>query len=197
MVTSGTATITSGDTFVAVTHTYGDDDFVVQYEPQTNLAGRDVWISDKTASTFKINISSADSIDHVFGWAITLGVQEAQTPESGQYCVLANILAMPDVPGSQELNFTLQANYESYVSRLIDRASRHIDRYTRRPTAFFNGGATITEYQNGNQSSSEGIYPETARASKLGIKDKVYRLKQSPVISVTSVHQNTAAIGET
>ncbi|MFA5307665.1 MAG: hypothetical protein WC365_09510, partial [Candidatus Babeliales bacterium] len=131
-------------------------------------------------------------------WAITTGIREADTaPSANQYCTLSNITAMPDVPAYQELNFSTQEEYENYVSRLIDRASRHIDRYTRRPTAFFNGGATITEYQNGNQSSSEGIYPETARASKLGIKDKVYRLEQSPVISVTSVHQNTAAIGET
>jgi len=197
MVTSDTATILAGQLSVVVTHTYGSATFVVVWNAERDLGT--VTITDKSTTQFTLNITNMDfEADTSVAWAITTGIREADTaPAANQYCALANILAMPDVPGYQELNFTSQSDYEDYISRLIDRASRHIDRYTRRPTAFFNGGATVTEYQNGNSSSLEGVYPDTARANKISIKDKVYRLEQSPILSITSVSQNTAAIGET
>ncbi|MFA5307152.1 MAG: hypothetical protein WC365_06925 [Candidatus Babeliales bacterium] len=196
MATSGTATIPALASSVVVTHTYGSATFVVVWNAERDLGT--VTITDKSTTQFTINITNVDfEADTSVAWAITTGIREADTaPAANQYCALANISAMPDVPGYQELNFTSQSDFEDYVSRLIDRASRHIDRYTRRPTAFFNGGATVTEYQNGNSSSLEGVYPDTARAGKLDIKNKVYRLSQSPIISVTSVNHNTAAIGE-
>jgi hypothetical protein len=101
---------------------------------------------------------------------------------------------MPDVPGYQELNFSSQDDYESYVGRLIDRASRQIDRFTRRPSGFFNGGASITEYQDGEPFQS-GVYSDTVRAAKNEIRRKLYHLGQSPVVSISSVAHNNNSMG--
>jgi len=71
MATSGVATITAGNTFVVVDHTYGSIPLAVNWEALSALGGRDVWISDKTATQFTINISMADPLDSFdFSWAI-------------------------------------------------------------------------------------------------------------------------------
>jgi len=41
----------------------------IRITPKDNLNGRDYWISDVNSSTFRINISSSDSVDHTFGWS--------------------------------------------------------------------------------------------------------------------------------
>ncbi|MFA5306636.1 MAG: hypothetical protein WC365_04245 [Candidatus Babeliales bacterium] len=194
MTTSGTATITAGNDSVIVEHTYGDDDFVVVWNTSRDVGT--VTITDKSSTQFTITISNIEfEEDTSIAWAITTGIREADTlPSANQYCTISNVLAMPDVPGYQELNFDSQANYETYVSRLVDRASRHIDRYCKRPNSFFNGGASITEYQNGEPYQS-GVYSDTVRAAKNEVRRKLYHLGQSPIISISSVAHNNNSMG--
>jgi len=63
-----TATISAGDTYVDVTHNLNNTPTTVRVTPTTNLGTRSFWVSDKGASTFRININSSDSIDHTFDW---------------------------------------------------------------------------------------------------------------------------------
>jgi len=70
----GSATVTVTNTYVVVTHglaitpTLGD----IQITPQGNLLGRTFWGSDVGATTFRINISTSDTIDHVFSWSVVI-----------------------------------------------------------------------------------------------------------------------------
>jgi len=58
-------------------------------------------------------------------------------------------------------------------------------------------GTYVTEYQNGNRYvTSEGKYAETVRTTDALMKRRTYRLRQSPVLSVTSIKHNDQAIGE-
>jgi len=68
---SGEATITAGNTYVDVSHGLDitPDINKIRITPKDNLNGRDYWISDVNSSTFRINISSSDSVDHTFGWS--------------------------------------------------------------------------------------------------------------------------------
>lgn len=71
---SGTATITAGNTTVAVTHgsfwTPGDDD--VRVTPLDNLNGRSFWVDTIGALTFNINMDVADIGDHEFNWQLVV-----------------------------------------------------------------------------------------------------------------------------
>lgn len=64
----GTATVSAGNTYVDVSHSVGATPTSVQVTPTTNLGARAFWVSDKGASTFRINIDSTDIIDHTFDW---------------------------------------------------------------------------------------------------------------------------------
>jgi len=68
---SGTATITAGATYVDVTHGLATTPDInrIKVTPKDNLGGRSFWISDVGATTFRINISSTDTVDHAFGWS--------------------------------------------------------------------------------------------------------------------------------
>jgi len=70
----GTATITAGNTYVDVTHglaqTPSQDD--IQVTPLTNLAGKSFWVDNIGATTFRINISATDTVNHVFSWRAEL-----------------------------------------------------------------------------------------------------------------------------
>ena len=68
---SGTATITSGSTYVDVSHGLAitPDLAKISLTPQDDLGGRSIWVSDANSLTFRINISSIDSVDHVIGWS--------------------------------------------------------------------------------------------------------------------------------
>lgn len=68
---SGIATIPAGSTYVDVSHglMIVPDPNKIKVTPKDNLGGRSFWISDVTSTTFRINISSADTVDHVFGWS--------------------------------------------------------------------------------------------------------------------------------
>lgn len=68
---SGSGTVTAGNTFVDVTHGlfFTPDINKIEVTPQDDLGGRDFWVSNVGATTFRINISAADLVnDHVFGW---------------------------------------------------------------------------------------------------------------------------------
>jgi len=68
---SGEVTIPADSTYVDVTHGLDitPDINKIRITPKDNLNGRDYWISDVNSSTFRINISSSDSVDHTFGWS--------------------------------------------------------------------------------------------------------------------------------
>lgn len=67
----GTATIPAGSTYVDVPHglSIAPDVSRIRVTPLTNLGGRSFWVSDVTSTTFRINISSADTVDHSFAWS--------------------------------------------------------------------------------------------------------------------------------
>ncbi|MEM1590343.1 MAG: right-handed parallel beta-helix repeat-containing protein [Candidatus Bathyarchaeia archaeon] len=68
---SGAAIITAGNTYVNVAHGLNiiPDINRIKLTPKDNLGGRNWWVSDVGATTFRINISSADTVDHAFGWS--------------------------------------------------------------------------------------------------------------------------------
>ncbi len=192
MALSGTATIAAGDTTETVTHTYGAIPPAISLEPQTNLNGRSYWVTSKTTTTFVINISSIDfETAHVFAWAIG-GITEYEA-SGDQYCTVAKA---KDAIGLtyEELGYMDDDAYETAISNTIDRASRLIDRYCNRPTGFFNGGATQTDYFDA-QSVNSAAYAGTNRYANRNDAKREYHLTQTPVISITSVYKNTADIG--
>jgi hypothetical protein len=64
----GSATVAAGATYVDVTHSLPNTPRIVRATPTSNLGTRAFWVSDKGASTFRINISESDSADHTFDW---------------------------------------------------------------------------------------------------------------------------------
>jgi hypothetical protein len=64
----GTATITAGQTSVVVPHGLIKTPSSIRVSPRTNLAGRSFWVSNIGSSSFTINISATDTVDHVFDW---------------------------------------------------------------------------------------------------------------------------------
>jgi len=67
-ITVDTATISAGDTSVTVTHGMSGTPKVT-ITATTEIGGRDAWVSDVGATTFKINVSSIDlSADFTFNW---------------------------------------------------------------------------------------------------------------------------------
>lgn len=194
MATSGVATVLAGESSVSVAHSFGSSSFVVQINTTRDVGA--VTYTDKTASSFTINISNMDfEADTVIDWSL-LTVDNTVAPSATQYCLVASITDMPDVPTYQELGFADQSTYEDYISRMITACSRFIDRRTRRPTGYYNGGATVTECMDG-KSTGSSAYTNTKRSAMFAAKSRTYRLDQSPVISVTSVSQNSAQVGAT
>lgn len=68
---SGTATIPAGSTYVDVSHGLNITPEIsrIVVTPLDNLGGKNFWISNVTNTTFRINISSADTVDHSFAWS--------------------------------------------------------------------------------------------------------------------------------
>jgi len=67
---SGTATITAGATYVVVSHGLDvtPDINKIKVVPKDNLGGRSFHVDTVGATSFNINISSSDTVDHAFGW---------------------------------------------------------------------------------------------------------------------------------
>lgn len=66
--TSGSTTISAGDSYIDVTHGASSTPSKVRITPTSNLGTRSFWVSNKGANTFRININSSDVIDHTFDW---------------------------------------------------------------------------------------------------------------------------------
>jgi len=66
------------------------------------------------------------------------------------YASVASILDRIGRLGYQSFGFTDSNSFESYVSDLIARASRMIDRYCGVPEGFFSGGSRITVSYRGS-----------------------------------------------
>ena len=114
-----------------------------------------------------------------------------------KYCSLTQVEDMAVGVIYQDLGFDEQSKFDKFVDSLVDRASRFIDRQTQRPDNFFNGGATITEYQDGKADTNSLTYSGTSRASRADKTRRTYFLEHAPVISVTSVYSNSNDVGET
>jgi hypothetical protein len=90
-------------------------------------------------------------------------------------------------------------DYYDYLSILIDQASRFVDGETQRVSQFFQkNGVSIIEYFDGVGSvPPDGLYEfdEETDAWK-DVSSRLY-LSQRPVLSVTTVEENSADIGDT
>jgi len=104
-------------------------------------------------------------------------------------------IAQKDIVGEQG---TVQ-NYYDKLEDYIKAASRFADSQCLKERKFFQkGGLEITEYHDGSGSTPpSGMYEfseeETAWEQRAG----VIFTDQRPILSVTSIHENKAAIGET
>lgn len=117
MATSGTATITAGETSVTVAHTFKSADYRWIITPTMNLGGRDWWASDKGATTFKININSADpEVDLTFDWDLVPSIPLAE--EGDYYCTVAQVKIA--------LHFA-ESTYDAEILECIISASALID----------------------------------------------------------------------
>jgi hypothetical protein len=70
---SGTATITSGQTYVNVTHALEETPGRVILTPTTDTGGKRFWVSAKSSSTFTITIDSTYTSNITFDWRATVG----------------------------------------------------------------------------------------------------------------------------
>lgn len=96
-----------------------------------------------------------------------------------------------------DLGFSTTDAYEDHIEELIEKASRFIDNYCKRPSEFFKGGATVTEKHDGKEtrSSDYSDYPSHTISRSRDRRRKFF-LRQYPIISITSVKENDASIGE-
>ena len=64
----GNTTVVIGDTYVDVAHNLPYTPTKVMITPTSNIGTRSMWVSNKGAATFRINIDSTDTVDHTFDW---------------------------------------------------------------------------------------------------------------------------------
>ncbi|MEM4455239.1 MAG: right-handed parallel beta-helix repeat-containing protein [Thermofilaceae archaeon] len=69
----GTATVPAGSTSTTVNHNLGFSPKIIRVTPLDNLGGRSFWVSDVTGTSFRINISSTDTVNHAFAWEAEVG----------------------------------------------------------------------------------------------------------------------------
>ena len=62
-------TISAGTTYTDVTHSLGFTPDIDRFTffPQSNLEGKDIWVSDVGVTTFRVNISSKSLTDYTIG----------------------------------------------------------------------------------------------------------------------------------
>jgi hypothetical protein len=114
-----------------------------------------------------------------------------------KYCTPDQVKDMSVGIVFQDLGLDAADKFDSFITSLIDRASRYIDTLTNRPEDFFYGGSTVTEKIDGKADSSGYSYSDTERAIGIEVQRRTYYLMHQPIISVTSIHKNTASIGAT
>ena len=66
----GVAVVTTGNTYVDVSHDLGRTPKNVQVTPQSDLGGTSFWVSDVGTSSIRINIGSSLGVDASFYWRI-------------------------------------------------------------------------------------------------------------------------------
>jgi hypothetical protein len=117
-----------------------------------------------------------------------------------KYCQVESVKDQTVGIAYQDFGFDEESKYEVFIASLIDRASRFVDRTCNRPDDFFNGGASITELQDGKPYLKSSIgYGDTDRALDWEAYRRTYYLQHAPVLSTPApvVSKNTAGIGET
>jgi len=90
-------------------------------------------------------------------------------------------------------------DYYDYIMERIEEASRFFDGATQQEMKFFQtAGIEVTEYCSGLGSTPPAGMYEFSEA-QISWKDSAARMfmKASPILSVTSIHKNTAQIGDT
>lgn len=111
------------------------------------------------------------------------------------YCTVQQTIASAKLVNYKDLGFEDRDEYKDYVADKVEYASRHIDDFCQRPADYFNGGATVTEYHDG-KSKRSADFPTFYEADQADIKRRrTFFLRQTPVISVTTVKENEASIG--
>jgi len=72
IVAKGSTTITAGTTYTTVTHGCGFTPHIdhILPTPRDDLAGRNCWISNITSLTFRVNMSSQDTSDHLISYMV-------------------------------------------------------------------------------------------------------------------------------
>ena len=66
----GVATVTTGSTYVDVSHSLGRTPKNVQATPQVDLGGTSFWVSNVDSSNIRINIGASLGFDAPFHWRI-------------------------------------------------------------------------------------------------------------------------------
>lgn len=190
-----TATITAGDEYVDVEHElgYAPDAEDIEINPLDDLKGNTWWLSDISDTTFRINIFSADLVDHSFSYTFpTVGIGIT----GAKYCTVALAKEFARFISYKDVGFANDTAYETHIEELAIMASRAIDRFCNRPDEFFGGGADLTEYQDGKEQRDADMYPLGDRADSHDLMRRTFYLEHFPIIDITSVHKNSAAVGE-
>jgi len=111
------------------------------------------------------------------------------------YCTVQQAIASAKLVNYKDLGFGDSDEYKDYVADKVEYASRHIDDFCQRPADYFNGGATVTEYHDGKSKRSSD-FPEFYEDSQADLqRRRTFYLHQTPVISITTVKENEASIG--
>lgn len=115
------------------------------------------------------------------------------------YTTVADAKVFARLMSYKDLGFETEDDYTDHINDLIEMCSRRIDRFCHRPDNFFSGGTlgvTVTEYQ-------DGIAERYSHLPALGEREDAYDayratfwLRHTPIILVTSIHENEADIGE-
>jgi len=119
--------------------------------------------------------------------------------EMTKYCDVDMAKRFARLISFKDLGLEDDDEYTDHVDELIKVASARIDRYCKRPSGFFDaGGASVTEYHDGKSARDETrFYPLNERKDAYDEWRYTYWTKQTPIISITSIHKRTSAIGVT
>lgn len=111
------------------------------------------------------------------------------------YCTVRRAKTAAGLVSYEDLGLEDADDYTDHVHDVAEMASRFVDNHCGRPEGFFaKGGASITEYHNGKAKRFGADYLESIE--DLGIAERrTFYLEHYPVISVSTVKENVAAIG--
>jgi len=120
--------------------------------------------------------------------------------ERNLYTTLDNVIAEIRSISRKELvgkDGSIQ-NYYDKIATYISEASKFIDGECERQNSFFqNGAIELTDYHDGTGSSPpKGMYQFSEEVEAYEERAGIIFTKQRPIVSVTSIHENKGAIGE-